>query len=155
MAKEIERKYTVYPEKWQPEGTGLHVVQGYLPVTGKTVVRVRISGENAWLSIKGANQGPVRSEFEYPIPLTDARQMLDELCVRPFIEKTRHYVSHAGALWEVDVFGGENAGLIIAEIELASEDQEISLPPWVEEEVTHDPRYYNANLVATPYNRWQ
>lgn len=154
MAKEIERKYTVYPEEWRPEDAGMHVVQGYLPAAGKTAVRVRISGANAWLSIKGANRGPVRSEFEYPIPLADARQILDELCVRPFIEKNRHYVPHAGALWEVDVFAGENAGLIIAEIELSAEDQEIILPPWVKEEVTHDPRYYNANLVAKPFGRW-
>lgn len=154
MATEIERKFIVDPEKWHPDNAGIPVVQGYLPVSGKTAVRVRISGPRAFLSIKGENRGPVRSEFEYPIPLSDARQMLIELCVQPFIEKTRHYVPHAGATWEVDVFSGENAGLIIAEIELVSEDQEITPPPWVKEEVTHDPRYYNANLVTNPYSRW-
>jgi len=154
MAMEIERKYIVDAGKWHPEDAGLNVVQGYLPASGKTAVRVRIAGENAWLCLKGVNQGPVRSEFEYPIPVSDARQMLDELCVRPFIEKTRHYVSHAGATWEVDVFYGENTGLIIAEIELISEDQEIILPHWIKDEVTYDPRYYNANLVLKPFRRW-
>lgn len=154
MASEIERKFIVDHEKWRPGDAGVPVVQGYLPVSGKTAVRVRITGPRAFLSIKGENRGPVRSEFEYPIPLSDARQMLSDLCVRPFIEKTRYYVPHAGFTWEVDVFAGENAGLIVAEIELISEDQEFILPPWVKAEVTHDPRYYNANLVANPYSRW-
>lgn len=154
MAKEIERKFIVDTAKWHPEDDGIQVRQGYVPTSGKTAVRVRVSGNRAWLSIKGENTGAVRSEFEYPIPAEDAHQILDELCERPFIEKTRYYVDHAGMTWEVDVFGGENAGLVIAEIELASENQEITLPSWVADEVTDDPKYYNANLVKYPFKDW-
>ena len=154
MAKEIERKFTVDKNKWHPGDGGINIRQGYLPTSNKTAVRVRIAGDNAWLTIKGENKGAVRSEFEYPIPLTDAHQILDELCERPFIEKTRYLVSHAGAIWEVDVFEAENAGLVIAEIELASEHQEIVLPLWVVKEVTDDLKYYNANLIKFPFKSW-
>jgi len=154
MAKEIERKFIVDTNKWQPEDAGFRVRQGYLPTSGKTTARVRITNDLAWLTIKGETTGAVRSEFEYPIPVADAHQILDELCVRPFIEKTRYLVSHAGVTWEVDVFKAENTGLIIAEVELTSEDQKIDLPPWVLAEVTHDPKYYNANLVNYPFRDW-
>lgn len=154
MAKEIERKFTVDTSRWAPQGAGFRVRQGYLPTSGKTAVRVRITGERAWLTLKGENKGAVRSEFEYPVPMSDAHQILDELCERPFIEKTRYLVDYAGATWEVDVFEGENAGLVIAEIELASENQKINLPPWVLSEVTDDPRYYNVNLVSRPFSEW-
>lgn len=155
MAKEIERKFRVDTGKWRPGDAGIRVRQGYLPASGFTAVRVRVSGDKAWLSIKGKNTGAVRSEFEYPIPAADAHQILDELCERPFIEKIRYYVDYAGATWEVDVFEKENAGLIIAEIELADEYQKIELPPWVQAEVTDDPKYYNANLVKYPFKDWQ
>ena len=154
MAKEIEKKFTVDTHKWKPEDAGIRVRQGYLPTSGNTAVRVRITDDSAWLTLKGQNRGPVRSEFEYPIPLADAQQILDELCQRPFIDKTRYLVRHAGATWEVDVFEAENAGLVIAEIELASEHQEIVLPPWVVKEVTDDPKYYNANLIKFPFKSW-
>ncbi len=154
MAKEIERKFTVDTNKWHPEDAGVRVRQGYLPTTGRTAVRVRISGDLAWLTIKGENKGAVRSEFEYPIPPADALQILDELCQRPFIDKTRYLVSHAGATWEVDVFDGENEGLVIAEVELASENQEIELPPWALMEVTDDPSYYNVSLIKYPFKKW-
>lgn len=154
MAKEIERKFTVDTDKWKPGDGGMRVRQGYLPISGRTTVRVRITGDDAWLTIKGENKGAVRSEFEYSIPLRDAHQILDELCERPFIEKIRYAVNYAGATWEVDVFEKENAGLIIAEIELISENQEIELPPWVAAEVTHDPKYYNANLIKFPFKNW-
>ena len=154
MAKEIERKFTVDKSSWHPDDAGVRIRQGYLPISGKTAVRVRITGDSAWLTIKSENKGAVRSEFEYPIPLADAQQVLDELCERPFIEKTRYVVNYAGADWEVDVFEQENAGLIIAEIELAFENQEIDLPPWVLTEVTDAPRYYNANLVKYPFRDW-
>lgn len=154
MAKEIERKFTVDTSRWSPQGSGLRVRQGYLPTTGRTAVRVRITGERAWLTLKGENKGAVRSEFEYPVPMSDAHQILDELCERPFIEKTRYLVDYAGATWEVDVFEGENAGLVIAEIELTSENQKINLPPWVLSEVTDDPKYYNVNLVTRPFSEW-
>ena len=155
MAKEIEKKFTVDTSIWSPQGAGLRVRQGYLPTCGnKTAVRVRITGERAWLTLKGENTGPVRSEFEYPIPISDARQILDELCEQPFIEKTRYLIDYAGETWEVDVFEQENAGLVIAEIELASENQKVKLPPWVLDEVTDDPRFYNANLVTRPFSVW-
>jgi adenylate cyclase len=154
MAKEIERKFIVDINKWHPEDAGSRIRQGYLPTSGKTAARVRITGDLAWLTIKGENKGAVRSEFEYPIPVVDAQQMMDELCVRPFIEKTRYLVSYSGVTWEVDVFEGKNTGLVIAEIELASENQKIDLPPWVLAEVTHDPKYYNANLIKYPFKDW-
>lgn len=154
MAKEIERKFTVDTGKWLPEDAGVQVRQGYIPASGKTSVRVRVAGDKAWLTIKGETMGAVRTEFEYPIPVSDANQMLDELCMRPFIEKTRHYVEYAGTIWEVDVFMGENTGLLIAEVELMREDQDIERPPWVLTEVTGDPKYYNVNLVARPFSQW-
>jgi len=154
MAKEIERKFIVDTNLWHPTGPGFRIRQGYLPSSTRTVVRIRISGNNAWLTIKGENKGMVRSEFEYPIPLKDAAQMLEELCVRPFIEKIRYLINFSGADWTVDVFEKNNAGLIISEIELASEDQNVTLPPWAGAEVTDDPRYYNSSLIAHPYCRW-
>ena len=154
MAKEIERKFTVDMNLWEPEGTGFRVLQGYLPTSGRTAVRVRIVGDHAWLSVKGENRGPVRSEFEYAIPVSDAQMILDEMCERPFIEKTRYLVEYADNTWEVDVFDGVNAGLIVAEIELTSEDQAFERPPWIDAEVTHDPRYYNANLIQYPFKNW-
>jgi adenylate cyclase len=154
MSKEIERKFTVDTEKWHPDGAGMHVLQGYLPKSGRTAVRVRISGDRAWLTIKGETKGAVRSEFEYPIPVADAHQILLELCERPFIRKIRYHVAHSGVTWEVDVFEEENAGLVVAEVELTSEDQEVDLPPWVLMEVTDDPSYYNANLIRYPFQHW-
>lgn len=154
MAKEIERKFIVDMERWRPAGKGVRIRQGYLPSSARSVVRVRVSGDSAWLTVKGENRGMVRSEFEYPIPLPDALQMLEELCARPFIEKTRHTVHFSGAVWTVDVFEGENAGLVVAEIELTNENQKITPPPWAGAEVTDDPRYYNSSLTAHPYSRW-
>lgn len=154
MAKEIERKFIVDTNLWHPSGPGVRICQGYLPSSTRTVMRVRISGDNAWLTVKGENKGMVRSEFEYPIPLTDAAQMLEELCVRPFIEKIRYSVNFSGADWTVDVFEKDNAGLIIAEIELVSENENVTLPPWAGAEVTDDPRYYNSSLITHPYCRW-
>ena len=155
MAKEIERKFIVNTDHWRPADSGIHIRQGYLPISGKTVVRIRISGDRAWLTLKGENKGMVRQEFEYPIPLPDAGQILENLCVRPFIEKTRYPVKFAGADWSVDVFEGDNAGLVVAEIELLSEDQKIILPPWAGAEVTDDPRYYNSSLNAHPYSTFR
>ncbi|RJP93754.1 MAG: CYTH domain-containing protein [Desulfobacteraceae bacterium] len=156
MAKEIERKFLVDMNCWHPSDSGSRFLQGYLPMSEKTkvVVRVRISGNRSWLTIKGENRGMMRPEFEYPIPLADAVELLDGLCVRPFIEKIRYSMEFAGMDWVVDVFEGDNAGLVVAEIELASEDQKILLPPWVGKEVTDDPRYYNSNLMVHPFCRW-
>ncbi len=154
MAREIERKFTVDMKKWHPDGAGIQVRQGYIPASGRTSVRVRVTGDRAWLTIKGETVGPARDEFEYSIPPADAHQMLETLCARPFIEKTRYFTEYAGAAWEVDVFEGENAGLVVAEIELAHEDQAFEKPPWVLMEVTDDPGYYNVNLVSRPFCKW-
>jgi len=118
-------------------------------------VRVRVKGDTGYLTIKGATHGAVRSEYEYPIPLEDAHAMLDNLCLRPLIEKARYTLEYQGLVWEIDVFEGDNAGLVIAEVELESEEQDIALPDWAGEEVTGDVRYYNANLVANPYCNWR
>jgi len=154
MAKEIERKFRVDPH-WHPPGDGVALEQGYLSSVPERSVRVRLAGDTAKLTIKGTTTGVSRSEYEYEIPVDDAVAMLHELCEKPTISKRRHAVVHEGKTWEVDVFGGENDGLVIAELELASEDEPFAKPPWVREEVSDDPRYYNANLVKTPFKSWR
>lgn len=153
MAKEIERKFRVASD-WQPPGEGTAYEQGYLSRHEERTVRVRREGEHAKLTIKGANQGISRAEYEYAIPVADADAMLRELCEQPTIKKTRYKIEHAGKTWEVDVFEGENAGLRIAELELGSEDEAFETPAWVADEVSDDPRYYNANLVKHPFSKW-
>lgn len=154
MATEIERKFLVKDERWRSGARGKLYRQGYLSTDPERAVRVRIIGERAYLTIKGIISDLSRYEYEYEVPLDDAREMLDRLCQRPLIEKTRYLVEHAGMTWEIDEFAGENAGLVVAEIELDDEDQEIALPPWVGDEVSDDPRYLNANLVRRPYRTW-
>jgi CYTH domain-containing protein len=154
MAKEIERKYLVKGNEWRSLGKGEVYCQGYIPTQGKQTVRIRIIGDRGYLTIKGKATGRSRSEFEYTIPVADAREMLQTLCVRPFIEKTRYKISQGDLIWEVDEFTGANQGLIIAEVELESEEQEIELPDWIDREVT-DAKYYNANLVKHPYSEWK
>jgi len=154
MALEIERKFLVRRGAWRAPDSGTHYRQGYLGTDPARSVRVRLAGERAWLTIKGETVGMTRTEYEYPIPATDARDMLDRLCMRPLIEKTRYRVEVAGLVWEVDEFDGANAGLVIAEVELADEHQRIVLPDWVGEEVTADPRYFNASLVSQPFTQW-
>ncbi len=155
MAKEIERKFLVKKMDWAGMGEGTRMRQGYLPTLGRTVARVRVAGADAFLTIKGETKGAVRKEFEYPIPVSDADEMLDELCQRPFIEKTRYRIGHLGLTWEVDVFEGENKGLTVAEVELEDENQAIDPPPWIATEVTHDPRYFNSNLASHPFSKWE
>lgn len=160
MAVEIERKFLVADERWRVNEDGSAVEgiafrQGYLPCEGLTTVRVRLEGDQARLTIKGKNEGLTRSEFEYPIPVGDAMDMLDNLCQRPLIEKIRYCRSQGDLTWEIDVFEGENAGLVVAEVELISEDQMVEMPEWVGQEVSGDPRYYNVNLVSNPYCHWQ
>lgn len=160
MAVEIERKFLVAGEHWRlnedgSDSVGIAFRQGYLPCEGLTTVRIRLEGEQAKLTIKGKNEGLTRSEFEYPIPVADAVDMLDNLCRRPLIEKTRYYRPQGELTWEIDVFEGDNAGLVVAEVELESEDQAVELPDWIGQEVSGDPRYYNVNLVANPYRLWQ
>lgn len=153
MSKEIERKFLVYKEKLPPLPAPKVIKQGYIS-GGETTVRVRISNEKAFLTLKGKTKGLTRSEFEYAIPLSDAEAMLQELCIKPFIEKKRYLIEHAGHTWELDIFEGENEGLIVAEIELECENELFEKPEWVTEEVSDDPRYRNANLIKHPYKNW-
>jgi adenylate cyclase len=153
MATEIERKFLVTGSAWRTSD-GQRIVQGYLNRDKARTVRVRIAGPQAFLTIKGATVGASRAEFEYPIPLADAEALLG-LCDGPLIDKVRHRVALGGLLWEVDEFLGDNAGLVVAEVELVSEDQAVDLPPWVGDEVTHDHRYFNSNLASHPFSRWR
>lgn len=153
MGREIERKFLVRDTRWKRGAVGVPVRQGYLGTGADCVVRVRVMGDRAFLTIKGRTVGAARPEFEYPIPHADGLQLLD-LCARPIIEKTRYRIEHGGLTWEVDEFHGANAGLVVAECELESEAQEIDKPAWVAEEVTGDPRYYNSNLAAHPFTTW-
>ncbi|HEX2010114.1 MAG TPA: CYTH domain-containing protein [Roseateles sp.] len=154
MGLEIERKFLVAGEGWrQPPERQQRFSQGYLSRDPARTVRVRQAGEKAFLTIKGQTVGASRAEFEYEIPPADAQQLL-LLCEGPLIDKIRHLCEHRGALWEVDEFLGDNAGLVVAEIELGSEDEAFERPAWLAEEVTGDVRYYNANLAATPYRSW-
>ena len=154
MGVEIERKFLLAGDDWRGLGQAVLLRQGYLSSARERVVRVRIEGEQAMLTIKGANVGATRGEWEYPIPLADAAELLDGLCEQPLIEKVRHRIEHAGMVWEVDEFLGANAGLVVAEIELASEDQPFDKPEWIGAEVSGDARYYNANLIRHPFSQW-
>lgn len=156
MASEIERKFLVRDESWRKRARDpMRIRQGYVLAGPKASVRVRISGKRAWLNLKSATVGVSRAEFDYEIPHADGEQLMDTLCERPLIEKTRYFVDHAGHCWEVDVFEGENAGLVVAEIELAAEDEPFEPPSWAGREVSRDRRYYNAALVKLPYSRWK
>jgi CYTH domain-containing protein len=154
MPHEIERKFLVDTALWTPQGEGVHLVQGYLSSHPERVVRVRIAGTVAKLTIKGKTRGISRAEYEYTIPVADAQQMLDELCERPLIDKHRYTEQIGAHTWEIDIFHGDNAGLVLAEVELASESEQIELPAWVTQEVSHDPRYFNANLLKAPFSSW-
>ena len=154
MAQEIERKFLVTGDGWKALSCGIVCRQGYLSRTRECVVRVRIADDKAYLSVKGAVTAITRTEFEYEIPFSDAEVLLFDFCEKPLIQKTRHLISFKGFIWEVDEFSGENKGLVIAELELESEDQVFEKPDWVGSEVTGDPKYYNANLVKNPYNQW-
>jgi adenylate cyclase len=154
MGIEIERKFLVNGEAWKDLATGTTYRQGYLSTEKERTVRVRTINDKGFLTIKGLTRGASRAEFEYDIPADDANQLLDELCLKPLIEKKRYKIQHDGLIWEVDAFFGENDGLIVAEVELESEDQVFTKPEWVGAEVTGDPRYYNANLIANQYKNW-
>jgi adenylate cyclase len=155
MGIEIERKFLVTNDSWhEAAGPGIPIKQGYL-VGGKDAsVRVRLQGDTANLNIKSATLGVRRQEFEYPIPLADAKVLLNTLCHRPIIEKMRYLVPYANKQWEIDVFEGDNAGLIVAELELQDESEQYEAPPWLGEEVSHDPRYYNTCLSQHPFKDW-
>lgn len=154
MAVEIERKFLVNKARWVPQGEPVTIRQGYLKASGQSVVRVRTKGARGFLTVKGKTVGMSRLEFEYEIPVADANQMLDQLAEGPLIEKQRYLIPQGPHLWEVDVFFGENADLMVAEIELQSETETFSKPDWVGEEVTEDVRYFNSNLALNPYSQW-
>jgi adenylate cyclase len=152
---EIERKFLVKNEAWRALVVSqLPMRQGYLNLEKSCSVRVRISGDEATLNIKGATIGAKRLEFEYPIPIEQAHVMLDQLSAGPLIEKVRYLIPQGHLTWEIDVFSGDNAGLIVAEIELSDADEAFTLPEWIGEEVTEDTRYYNTCLSRTPYSTW-
>ena len=154
MAKEIERKFLIKRELWQPQNQGLEIRQGYLSLDPERTVRVRTKGAKGYLTIKGKNQGISRTELEYEIPYEEACQMLEELCLRPLVEKTRYLEQHGQQLWEIDIFAGDNEGLAVAEVELPSEDTVLALPLWIDQEVSGEARYYNSSLIKLPYKNW-
>ncbi len=155
MAKEIERKFLVVSDAWRDRVVkSVDYRQGYLCNSEQASVRVRVAAGYAHLNIKSATLGVERLEYEYPLAALDAQEMLDRLCTKPLIEKTRFYVDDVGQTWEVDVFHGDNAGLIVAELELTTADQAFNRPDWLGEEVSHDPRYYNVMLVQHPFKDW-
>jgi len=154
MSIEIERKFLLRNDAWRTMGQGTTYRQGYLSVEPARSVRVRLAGAQAWLTIKGKSEGISRQEYEYAIPVEDAIHMLDHLCQQPLIEKVRYRIHLDGLCWEVDEFAGANRGLIMAEVELDHPDQAVNLPDWIGEEVTGDPRYYNAAMVANPFTNW-
>lgn len=153
MPLEIERKFLVDTTKWSPSGNGTRLTQAYLGLAPNPTVRVRITGEKAFLTIKGRSESISRPEFEYEIPVEDAQEMMKLVISHP-VEKMRYEIQHEGFTWEVDVFSGKNSGLVMAEIELESEYQEFSRPDWLLEEVSHDGRYYNSYLSGCPFQEW-
>lgn len=155
MPVEIERKFLVQGETWRDQvESEARIMQGYLANTPDMAVRVRVKGDQAFLTVKGANKGITRSEFEYAIPVDDAGDMLRELSISPPIDKVRYRVRVGEHLWDLDVFAGENAGLVMAEVELSTTDEVFAMPDWAAEEVSDDPRYYNVNLAQNPYKHW-
>lgn len=154
MGTEIERKFLLVGDSWRALAKGTKYRQGYLNSTKERVVRVRTIDDKGYLTIKGITTGATRVEYEYDIPENDATAMLDDLCEQPIIEKNRYKIDFAGFIWEVDEFFGENQGLVVAEVELESEEQSFEKPEWVGEEVTGDPKYFNSNLILNPFTKW-
>ncbi len=154
MGIEIEKKFLLKGGEWKQLAVGIAYRQGYLNSVKERTVRVRTINDKGFLTIKGISVGATRLEYEYEIPLEDAQALLDELCEKPLIEKNRYKVDFGGFTWEIDEFFGQNDGLIVAEIELESEDQSFDKPQWVGEEVTGDSRYFNSNLIKNPYSQW-
>jgi len=155
MATEIERKFLVVNQDWQENiSSELHIVQAYLATNEFSSTRIRIRDDRANINIKSATLGISRTEFEYAVPVADAQLMINDLCIKPVITKIRYIVKHMQHTWEIDVFSGDNEGLIVAEIELSSPDETFEKPSWLGEEVSNDARYYNVCLVKNPYNTW-
>lgn len=154
MGLEIERKFLVRGDAWKALAKPVTMRQGYLSVDPARIVRVRIEDQRAMLTIKGKAVGIERAEWEYVIPLEDAQRMLESLCVGPLIEKYRYRIPVSEFVWEVDEFLGDNLGLVVAEIELESSNQKFPIPDWIGDEVSHDHRYANSNLLKYPYSEW-
>jgi adenylate cyclase len=155
MALEIERKFRVTDQRWRSQVSQSTLLrQGYLANTARASVRVRLAGDEAWLSVKAMTPGRARAEYEVPVAVADAGEMLERLCEGAVIEKWRHIVVHDGDRWEIDEFLGANAGLIVAELELESEQQSFARPAWLGAEVTHEERYYNFRLAQHPFEQW-
>ena len=151
--REIERKFLVIGNEYKTGAKKQFIKQGFLSTDPERVVRVRIASKRSWLTLKSKNIGSIRKEFEYQIPIEEANEII-ALCIQPIIEKIRYKIQHDRHIWEVDEFMGANEGLVIAEVELSSEDEILSLPKWVGTEVTDDPKYYNNNLITNPYSNW-
>lgn len=156
MAQEIERKFLVKNTAYKALSKGIHYHQGYIPTVNGTTVRIRIAGEQGFLTLKTRTVGISREEFEYEIPIAEAKEMLQLLCAAPTIEKYRYRIEAGNGLqWEVDEFKGENEGLVIAEIELPTENTPFEKPDWIGDEVTGNHRYYNSSLCKFPYSLWK
>jgi len=154
MPREIERKFLLLGEGWRALAERRQrMTQGFIAASERISVRVRVAGDDAWLNIKSGGLVASRLEYEYAVPVADARELL-AVAVGPLVEKTRHFVPYDGMTWEVDEFHGDNSGLVVAELELDREDQMFARPPWAGAEVTHLPRYYNVSLVNHPYRQW-
>lgn len=155
MATEIERKFLLTSDVWRQQVSDTQRIrQGYLAGTDKSSIRARVKGDQGELNIKGMTLGIERLEFEYAIPVAEAEEMLDQLAIGPLIEKNRHLVRFGDHLWEIDEFFGDNAGLIVAEVELSTPDEVFEKPGWVGDEVSQDKRYYNVMLAKHPYKDW-
>jgi len=161
MGIEIERKFLLKNDSWKKHvSVSTDFKQGYLLAPGstditKSSVRIRIEGNKANINIKSMTLSITRQEYEYPIPLEDAEKILKELCEKPLVEKIRHIVIHEEHKWEIDVFSGDNKGLIVAEVELKNESENFSIPHWLGEEVSDQVKYYNVNLIKNPYSSWR
>lgn len=156
MAQEIEHKFLVRDDSWRKDVyRSVPLRQGYLVSDPICSVRIRIAADKSYLNIKSGTLGVSRSEYEYEIPLADGREILEQLCSKPLLEKTRHFVRYGDHVWEIDVFEGDNAGLIVAEVELAAVGESFARPPWLGEEVSHESRYYNSQLAKHPYKEWR
>lgn len=155
MGREIERKFLLRDDGWRSEAQGWQDMrQGYLTRNGRSSVRVRRAGDQAFLNIKSAELGVERLEFEYPIPVADADEILARLCDGPLVEKRRYRVPVGRHVWEIDEFSGANRGLIVAEVELGQPDEGFERPAWLGREVSHEARYYNVCLARYPYCQW-
>ena len=154
MGVEIERKFLLAGDGWRALGEPVLLRQGYLSSNPERTVRVRVEGGQGTMTIKGKSVGATRGEWEYPIPLADANELLNRLCEQPIIEKYRRRIPFAGKVWEVDEFLGANHGLVVAEVELDAEGQQFDKPEWIGAEVTDDPRYFNSSLIRNPYSTW-